>query len=194
MAVAARPTMLRDATRCVAPQHESGTFRPAASAADGRPENPPQPFEKVESAPGIAPALAVAARPTMLRDATRCVGPQHGRGTFRPAATAADGRPENPPQTLENVESAPGNPIAATAPRGGGAARGGRRPNGASDFGPAACRPASRGTSARKIRRNALIRLNPRPGTGGAGVGPSPERVGQAARENAGIWSKFIVR
>ena len=43
---------------------------------------------------------------------------------------------------LKRLKSAPGNPIAATAPRGGGAARGGRRPNGASGFGPAACRPA----------------------------------------------------
>ncbi len=193
-AVAAGPTMLRDATRCVAPRHERGTFRSAGSAADGRPENPPQAIEKIESAPGIATATAVAARPTMLRDATRCVAPHHERGTFRSAAPSADGRPGIPPQTLEKVESAPGNPIAATAPGGGGAARDGRRPNGASGFGPAACQPAHRRTTARKIHRNALKGLNPRPGTGGDDVPPSPELGRQAALENAGIWSKFMYR
>ena len=231
------------------PRHD----RPAGArlGRHGRPGIPLQAFEKVESAPGIATAPAVAARPTMLRDATRCVAssamsagrfgpparqptaarktrhkplkrlnprpglrrpwpspraqpcfetrrvasrPQHERGTFRSAASAADGRPGNPPQTVEKVESAPGNPIAATAPGGGGAARDGRRPNGASGSGPAACRPAHRRTTARKIRRNALKRLNPRPGTGGDDVPPSPELGRQAALENAGIWSKFMYR
>ncbi len=113
---------------------------------DERPENLPQSLEKMESAPGIAaapeaenpaqparvqdgsadlvPSLSkdapdrgnVAARWSMLRDATPCVAPQHEGQGFPFAASASDGRPENPPQGPENMESAPGNDGAASAP------------------------------------------------------------------------------
>jgi hypothetical protein len=92
-----------------------------------RPGIPPQGLEKIESAPGFAvvpeaespdlvlslskdaPASSNAAACwSMLRDATRCVAPQHESREVRPAAPAGDDRPENPPQGLENIESAPG--------------------------------------------------------------------------------------
>ena len=139
LAVAARSSLLRDATRCVAPHHEGGTFR-SAPFGYSRPENWPQAFERVKSAPGIAPALAVAARSTVLRDATRCVAPRHEGGTFRSAASASDWRPGIPLQTVERLNPRPEirslrQPLAVEAQRETGAARmeppaSGRRPAG----------------------------------------------------------------
>ena len=49
---AAPASGLQDAPPLVAPHHEGGEAPPAASPGDKRPENSPQDFEKVESAPG----------------------------------------------------------------------------------------------------------------------------------------------
>ena len=105
---AACPSPLRDATRCVAPRHEGGEVRSAASAGDERPENLAEALEKVDSAPGIAAAVCVAACPSPLRDATRCVAPRHEGGVVRSAASAGEERPENRAEVLEKVKSAPG--------------------------------------------------------------------------------------
>ncbi len=51
--VASGWSMLRDATRCVALQHEGRAFPRVAPARDRRPEIPPQGLEKVDSAPGF---------------------------------------------------------------------------------------------------------------------------------------------
>ena len=105
---AACPSPLRDATRCVAPRHAGGEVRSAASAGDERPENWAEVLEKVDSAPGIATDVDAAARPSPLRDATRCVAPRHAGGEVRSAASAGDERPENRAEVLEKVDSAPG--------------------------------------------------------------------------------------
>ncbi len=105
---AACPTPLRDASRCVAPRHEGGEVRSAASAGDERPENRAEVLEKVESTPGIATAVDGAACPSPLRHATRCVAPRHEGGEVRSAASAGDERPENRAEALEKVDSAPG--------------------------------------------------------------------------------------
>ena len=73
-----------------------------------RPKNRAQGLEKVESAPGIGAAVA-AASCGRLRDATRRVAPRHEGGKGPSAASAGDKRPENRAQSLEKVESAPGN-------------------------------------------------------------------------------------
>ena len=155
--------LLRDATLCVAPQHEGGERLSAAAAADNRPEILLQTIEKVDSAPGVstppetiggadaaqpgtraaaldkvrrdappadnrpeipaqtiekvdsAPRIApdpqfstVAIGWTLLRDATLCVAAQHQGGERPSAAVAAEDRPEILLQTLEKVDSAPG--------------------------------------------------------------------------------------
>ncbi len=110
-AVATGRNLLRDATLCVAPQHEGGECPSAAAAADDRPEILPQTLEKVDSAPGIAPdpqSSAVATGRNLLRDATLCVAHQHEGGKRPSAAAAADNRPEILLQAVEKVDSAPG--------------------------------------------------------------------------------------
>ncbi len=107
-AVAARSGGLRGATRRGAPQSEGEALPLAASPGDSRPENPPQHLEKVDSAPGIATAAAVAARSGRLRGATRRGAPQSEGEALPLAASPGDSRPENPPQRLEKVDSAPG--------------------------------------------------------------------------------------
>ncbi len=121
IAVAACPSPLRHATRCVAPRQEGGEVRSAASAGDERPENRAEVLEKVESAPGIA----VAASPSPLRHATRCVGPRHEGGEIPSADSAGDERPENLAEVLEKVESAPGDFLVPRSP--GQEPGGGRR-------------------------------------------------------------------
>ena len=183
--VAARWSRPRAATDCVARPPEGQGFPAAGSSGDSRPENPPQRLENVESAPGIAsaatagvdagPSIAnVAARWSRPRAATDCVArPPEGQG-FPAAGSSGDSRPENPPQRLENVESAPGIASAAMAGAGAGpsianAAAHGSRPRAATDC---VARPpqglgfpaaGSSGDARPKIRRNALKRLNPRP-------------------------------
>jgi hypothetical protein len=138
-------SMLRDATRCVAPQHEGGEVRPAASAGDNRPGIPPQAFEKIESAPGIADVVAAwsmlptsSVRPPGFDPggrgdpeerrtpdgpwiATPPLGARDdgGGSCFGPAQSSPLGgraRPGIRPQTPEKIESAPGNGWPAEAP------------------------------------------------------------------------------
>ena len=115
-----------------------------ASPRDECPENPAQSLEKVESAPGIAtsPVAALAERGDAVSD--------------RVYKAAASGHgPENPAQSLEKIESAPGfvtSPVAALAERG----------DAVSDR---VYKAAAVSTSARKIPRKALKRLNLRPGS-----------------------------
>ncbi len=93
-------------------------------------------------------------------------------GQERLGAFAGDNRPENPTQSLEKVGSAPGSPGASLSlsPLKRGEGRG---------AGPGRW---ARWAHARKIRRKALKRLNPRPET------PSPRdpRVKSPERERAG--------
>ena len=91
---------LRDATRCVAPRHEGGEVRSAASAGDERPENRAESLEKVESAPGnLGPPREALLPVAPLR---RC-----GTHTSRPDDLPLSARPQNRAQGLEKVESAP---------------------------------------------------------------------------------------
>ena len=76
--------------------------------SSARPQNPPQRLEKVNSAPGIATAAAVAALSGGLRDATRRGAPRPEGGALPLAASPGDNRPEKRSQRLEKVESAPG--------------------------------------------------------------------------------------
>ena len=176
-----------------------------ASSGDARPENPAQRLEKVESAPGIAPAAMagadagpsianVAAHGSRPRAPTDCLArPPQGQG-FAAAGSSGDARPENPPQRVEKVESAPGIAPAAMASADAGlsianaAARWTRsleQAHGvaAEPRGRGLRPPPRRATLARKIRRNALKRLNPRPGGAASGGGSSaarrsPSRIG----------------
>ena len=110
-------------------RRRSSARRPGANGGhaerDGRPENPAQTLEKVDSAPGIAPDpqfSTVATGWNLLRDATLCVAPQHEGGERLSAAAAADNRPEILLQTIEKVDSAPGfGSPADTASQSGGA-------------------------------------------------------------------------
>ncbi len=196
--VAARWTRPRAATDCVARPPEGQGFAAAGSSGDSRPENPPQRLENVQSAPGTAsaamaradagPSIAnVAAHGTRPRNATDSVArPPEGLG-FPAAGSSGDARPENPSQRLEKVESAPGIASAAMAGADAGlsianaAARWTRSLEQAHGV---AAQPRARGfrppprrpTLARKIRRNALKRLNPRPREAALGGGSSPAR------------------
>ncbi len=139
-AVAARSGGLRGATRRGAPRPEGGALPLAASPGDTRPQNPSQRLEKIDSAPGIA---AAAASPGANATADHPPRPEERRGRRRvskdaPAPTNApahwiilrqaqdevlvmtarpwsSARPENPPQHLEKVDSAPGIAAAAAA-------------------------------------------------------------------------------
>ncbi len=97
-----------------------------AAGRRDRPENLAQQLEKIDSAPetpaatmasaDAGPAIAnVAAQETGGRDATDgVVRPPAGHG-FPATGSSADGRPENPPQGLEKIKSAPGTARAAMA-------------------------------------------------------------------------------
>jgi hypothetical protein len=84
------------------------------------------------STPGLDPgvsrdtsaSLNGGARWSMLRDAMLCVAPQHEGDRFASAASAVAARPENPPQSLDTIESAPG---VAEGSDGAGAAYGERQ-------------------------------------------------------------------
>ena len=105
--------------------------RVIASAGDGRPENPPQTLEKIDSAPedslslpglltrgsrgegwppdlirgeGLGRLAAVESHPAPHPDLLSAGGEMG-----RVGASAGDARPENPLQSLEKIESAPGN-------------------------------------------------------------------------------------
>ena len=200
--VAARGSRPRAATDCLARPPQGQGLPVAASPGDARPENLAQRLEKVESAPGmpsaatavvdVGPSIAnVAAHGSRPRAATDCVAlPPQGLG-FPAAGSTGDARPENPPQRLEKVESAPGIASAATAGADAGpsianvAARWSRFSEEAHGV---AAQPRGRGlrppprraTLARKIRRNALERLNPRPRGAAPGGGSSPARRSRA--------------
>ena len=156
-----------------------------------RPGNPPQRPEKVESAPGIATAAAVAARSGGLRGATRRGAPQSEGEALPLAASPGDSRPENPPQHLEKVDSAPGIATAAAV-----AARSGRLRGGATrrDAFPSRAKrfrsPPRQATAARKIRRNALKRLIPRPGS----RQPTASPCGQAGFATRGVGARLNPR
>ena len=140
-----------------------------AAASGARPGNSAQGFENVESAPGIATGPVAA-----LHSPSRH-GRPHGRPTERGDAVndrvyktgGAGERPENPAQGLEKVESAPGiatGPVAALhSPSRDGRPHG--RPTERGDaVNDRVDKAAASGAIARKIRRKALKRLNPRPG------------------------------
>ncbi len=75
------------------------------SVGDVRPENPAQDFEKIESAPGVSVPVETMGGSDTARPWTRVAGlDQVGQD-----APAADNRPEIFPQTLEKVDSAPGD-------------------------------------------------------------------------------------
>ena len=135
-----------------------------------RPKNRAQGLEKVESALGIGAAVA-AASCGRLRDATRRVAPRHEGGKGPSAASAGDKRPENRAQSLEKVESAPGNLepprealLLLPLPR----------------FGVAGCthlaRTICRSRLARKFGRKALKRLKSTPEVGAAVGAAAPSR------------------
>ncbi len=195
---AAHGSRPRAATDCVARPPQGRGFPAAGSSGDARPDNPSQRLEKVQSAPGTASALMAgadagpsianaAAHGSRPRAATDCVArPPQGLG-FPAAGSSGDARPENPSQRLEKVESAPGIASAAMAGADAGlsianaAARWTRSLEQAHGV---AAQPRARGfrppprrpTLARKIRRNALKRLNPRPREAALGGGSSPAR------------------
>ena len=170
-------------------------------ARDGRPQNPVQSLEKVDSAPGnaLAPETGADVRATADRHREPRRGVAIEGNVERPCAPgsprfarddaiaavslpARDGRPQNPVQSLEKVDSAPGNEAAredradarATAdchrqPRSGVAIQGNVErpcapgsPRSARDDAIAAVSLPARGI-AHKIRRKALKRLIPRP-------------------------------
>ena len=94
----------------------------AAPAEDGRPGNRLQAIEIMDSAPGLIPipdlapsltedawlASEIAAR-SALPDATLRAAPRLESGDDRLTLPAGGGRPENWPQAIENMDSAPGN-------------------------------------------------------------------------------------
>ncbi len=86
---------------------DEGLVLAARLGSDNRPQNLARGLEKVESAPGIAVGAAAPSR--RLRDATRCVAPRHEGGKGLSAASAGVAGPENRPQSIEKVESAPAN-------------------------------------------------------------------------------------
>jgi hypothetical protein len=106
--------------------------------------------------PGVskdAPAgLNGGARWSMLRDAMLCVAPQKEGDRLASAASAVAARPENPPQSLGAIESAPG---VAVGSDGAGAAYGEQqrddactRPEPEEDASPAEAAPDDRPTAA----------------------------------------------
>ena len=87
-------------------------------ALNDRPENPPQGLEKIESAPGSATTPEASGRADTAREQVSAFAPpEPARELGAPDAPLND-RPENPPQDLDTVESAPGNtwPADASAP------------------------------------------------------------------------------
>ena len=95
--------LLRDATLCVAPQHEGGERLSAAAAADNRPEILLQTIEKVDSAPGVSTPPETIGGADAAQPGTRAAA----LDKVRRDAPPADNRPEIPAQTIEKVDSAP---------------------------------------------------------------------------------------
>ncbi len=99
-----------------------GGEAPAAACRDeGRPRNPPQVSETIESglgmsserearSPDVAPSLAQD--PGLGSGETPRAVSQPERDEAPSAAFAQDSRPRNPPQAIEDIESAPGPAIA----------------------------------------------------------------------------------
>ena len=155
-----------------------------------RPGNPPQRPEKVKSAPGIATAAAVAARSGGLRGATRRGAPQSEGEALPLAASPGDSRPENPPQHLEKVNSAPGIATAAAVAARSGRLRGATRRGALYPRAKRFRSPPRQATAARKIRRNALKRLIPRPGS----RQPTASPCGQAGFATRGVGARLNPR
>ncbi len=142
------------------------TTRPWSSA---RPENPPQRLEKVDSAPGIAAAAAVAARSGGLRDATRPGAPRPEDRALPLAASPSANRPQRPTAHLVLRSGAVGGASRRALQRAPASA-----PTGSPFETPASRSPQdeARGntapalgvTIARKNGRNALKKLILRPG------------------------------
>ncbi len=114
---AARSSMLRDATRCVAPQHEG---RECPFARDDRPQNLPQDLEKIESAPGFATAAEASGAACAAREQARAFARVDSEEDVSPIDALLTDCPESPPQSLEKVESAPGGGPLAPLQRGEG--------------------------------------------------------------------------
>ncbi len=90
---------------------------------DDRPESSPQDPEKTESAPGLATTAEASGGVDAAREQVHAFAPpEPARDVATPDAALND-RPENPPQSLDTVESAPGNtsPADASAPASAGA-------------------------------------------------------------------------
>ena len=107
----------------------------ALAGADARPENPPEAIEKIDSAPGeieTSPATQnPLALPGLLTRGSRGEGRGEGPGRLaaeshpaphpsllpvngekgRADAPAGDARPENPPEAIEKIDSAPGDSL-----------------------------------------------------------------------------------
>ncbi len=87
----------------------------ARRAVDGRPENPPQGLENIDSAPGNPASHELLARGYGLREPEgKRAQPEAWSEPIR-ARRAVDVRPENPPQGLETIDFAPGNPASPPA-------------------------------------------------------------------------------
>jgi hypothetical protein len=168
------------------PSQGLGTIDSAPGIHTARQKSPAASADLILSPSKDAPARSsVSARASVLRDATHGVAPQHEGGAFPPVAPAADGRPENPSQDLGTIDSAPGThtarqeSLAASSdlilsPSKNAPARSSvsARASGfemrrmASLLSMRAVgfpRPRRLAAIARKICRNALKRLNPRP-------------------------------
>ena len=107
----------------------------ALAGANARPENPPEAIEKIDSAPGeieTSPATQnPLALPGLLTRGSRGEGRGEGPGRLaaeshpaphpsllpvngekgRADAPAGDARPENPPEAIEKIDSAPGDSL-----------------------------------------------------------------------------------
>ena len=107
---------------------------------DDRPESRPQDPEKTESVVGLATTPETSGRNGPAREQVHAFAPPEPAPDVGALGTSLNDRPENPPQGLENVKSAPGNGglADASAPASAGASvvsptfpgsREARRPN-----------------------------------------------------------------
>ena len=141
---------------------------------DHRPEIPPQTSEKVKSAPGFATAAKASDGAGAAREEAGAFARVEPGEHVSPPEAPPDDRPQNPPQDLEKVESAPGITVVPEAASPDlvlilGQARGCRRNAPAGSNGAVErYRPLpQQATIARKFRRKPLKGLNPRPRSAG---------------------------
>ena len=127
--IARRETgVLMDALRTAPrPGHRPGPAAPRQArrlGGDDRPDRPelaPQHPEKIESAPGLATTPEASGRVDAARERPCAFAPPEPAQDCHTLDPPLSGRPENPPQGLENVQSAPGNGWPANASASGGA-------------------------------------------------------------------------